>query len=751
VLKRRPQIVALNNTWVLSDSSLMALRFGWTKFPDNNTLTADFDPRTLGFSQTFANQIAVDKFPQVRIRDYDNGNGTRTLGAINPTAINWKSLSGNGAYSRFVGTHTFKFGADFRRIGVDTYIPGDGAGYFEFDRDMTSSNGSNTNALDGSPFASFLLGYPSALRETRLTVSTPLNVFTYYYGGYAQDDWRVSSRFTLNYGLRVEHEDGLREQNNNFTVGFDPAMTSNLSSVVIPADPMAGTPARNVSGGLMYAGVNGNPVTQGNPQKVKWSPRAGAVFSVDTKTVVRGGYGMYWAPFNYPVPDPTNNNYGQVGYTNNTILGTSRANPTSISNPFPSGIQQPSGNSLGALTNLDSNISYVDQNRKAPRVQQYSVDMQRELPGNMAFTASYVGARSDFIGLGGTNDTAININQLDPKYLALGATALGQQLPNPFFGNPSVPRSLSTATTLSRARLLTPFPQYRQINARQITEGRSRYNAGVFELIKRMSHGIAGRFSYTYSVLKDNQIGESNFYTAVSPMLPVNNYNYLASSPACAAAQAFTTACYDPLSEYGYSVLDVPHRVIIAPIVELPFGAGRKWANESRVADLLIGGWMLSTAINLQSGFPLNVQQNADPNLSQGGNTTANRPNLVAGDVATPGSFEDRLSSADHPTVTWINRNAFALAPAGTFGNAPRTITDVRTPPQYNVDAVIIKNFRLAGTKVAQVKFEILNMFDRPNVRALQGANNLSNANFGQTTIQAGFMRITQIMFRYSF
>ena len=143
-------------------------------------------------------------------------------------------------------------------------------------------------------------------------------------------------------------------------------------------------------------------------------------------------------------------------------------------------------------------------------------------------------------------------------------------------GNANVPRSLSTAATLSRARLLLPFPQYRQINDRQITEGRSRYNAAVVELNKRMSHGIGGRFSYTYSVLKDNQIGEGNFYTAVSPALPMNNYNYLAAAPACAGGQQFTTACYDPLSEYGYSVLDVPHRVIIAPIIELPFGTGKK-------------------------------------------------------------------------------------------------------------------------------------------------------------------------------
>jgi hypothetical protein len=342
----------------------------------------------------------------------------------------------------------------------------------------------------------------------------------------------------------------------------------------------------------------------------------------------------------------------------------------------------------------------------------------------------------------------VNINQLDPKYLALGSAALDAQLPNPFFGNPNVPRSLSTPATLSRARLLRPFPQYGQINARQVTEGLSRYNAGVFELTKRLSHGIGGRFSYTYSVLKDNQVGESNFYAAVSPGQPVNSYNYLSSAPACQAGQQFTTACYDPLAEYGYSMLDVPHRVIIAPVFDLPFGTGKRWAN-GRMADLLVGGWMISSVFNFQSGFPLNIQQAAESRL--GGNT-ANRPNRVPGaDLSTPGGFEDRLASADHPNASWLNGQAFTLAPTGTFGNTPRTITDLRTPPQRNVDLSFIKNFRVAGSKTAQLKIEVLNALNRPNVRALQGANTFGNSNFGQTTIQAGFMRITQFMFRFSF
>ncbi len=120
-----------------------------------------------------------------------------------------------------------------------------------------------------------------------------------------------------------------------------------------------------------------------------------------------------------------------------------------------------------------------------------------------------------------------------------------------------------------------------------MTEGYNRYNAGVFEFTRRLTNGFGGRFNYTYSVLKDNQIGETNFYSTVSPALAVNNYNYIASAPACADGQEFTTACYDPSAEYGYGIVDVPHRLNIAPIFELPFGTGKQWA-QGRVADAIL-------------------------------------------------------------------------------------------------------------------------------------------------------------------
>ena len=202
-------------------------------------------------------------------------------------------------------------------MGVDTYIPGDGAGFFDFDKDMTSSNGGTGSTTDGNAFAAFLLGYPSTVRTSQISVSTPLNLFTYYYGGYVQDDWRVSSQLSLNYGLRFEHEDGLREAGEP----LHGRLRSRRCRARCRRSPSRrirwpGMPARQVGGGLMYAGVDGNTTTQGNAPGVEVVAARRRRLRADAEqTVLRGGYGMYWAPFNYPGVSTSASNYGQVGYT----------------------------------------------------------------------------------------------------------------------------------------------------------------------------------------------------------------------------------------------------------------------------------------------------------------------------------------------------------------------------------------------------------------------------------------------------
>ncbi|HWI19731.1 MAG TPA: TonB-dependent receptor, partial [Vicinamibacterales bacterium] len=546
LLKRRIHMLALNNTWLPSSNTVLTLRYGLTQFRDDDTLSIDFDPTTLGFAPGFANAIQTKKFPIVNITDYYQ------LGAIDPSDRNLYSWSANGTVSKLVGRHTIKAGVDYRTIGLDSQSFSGGAGVLNFDRRYTSLNpnvnGVNGAAPSGNALASLLLGYPSGDpgNQSRIGVSAPANYFIRYYGAYLQDDFRVSSKFTLNYGLRVERETGLQEEENRFTVGFDRTLNPGgvLGSIVVNGQP--------VRGGLMYAGVNGNRTEQGNQPAAKFSPRAGFVYSMNPKTVLRGGYGIYQAPWNYPFLGAAN--YGQVGYSQNTFISQGQYVPTTfLNNPFPNGVVQPRGNSLGALEGVGSNIEFIDQNKGAPYVQQYSLDINRELPGNIAIGFEYSGATGRNLGLGGANDSAtLNINQLDARHLALGA-ALNDQVPNPFFGTGTgfAPNS----ATISRAQSLRPFPQFGNILMRQSTLGKNQYHAAIVKFEKRMSNGWGGRVNYTWSRLKDNQFGESNAFSATN-------------------GNAQDANNLDP--EYSIGLLDVPHKLVLSPIVELPFGEGKR-------------------------------------------------------------------------------------------------------------------------------------------------------------------------------
>jgi hypothetical protein len=713
ILARRVHTLALNNTWLPSSSTVVTLRYGLTKFIDDDTLSIDFDPASLGFASAFSSAIQTKKFPAVDITDY------YSLGAIDPTDRNWYSWSANGAVSRLVGRHTFKAGMDYRRIGNETQSFSGGAGDFNFDRRFTSAiptqDGVGGATPSGNALASMLLGYPTGDpgNLSRILVSEPANYFVNYFGGYFQDDFRVNSRLTINAGLRIEHEDGLREEENRFTVGFD--------RTVNPGGALGAAGAR---GGLMYAGVNGHPTQQGDQPAAKFSPRVGLVYSMNAKTVVRGGYGVYQAPWNYQAVGSAN--YGQVGFSQNTFMVQGQFVPTAtLTNPFPAGVNQPRGNSLGFLESYGTNIEFIDQDKKASYVQQYSFDVNRELPGNLAIGFEYNGATGRQLGLGGSNDGIININQLDPRHLALGLAALNEQVPNPFQG--LLPGSNFNGASISRAQSLRPFPQFNNILMRQNTGGKNQYHAAIVKLEKRMSRGWGGRINYTYSTLKDNQFGETNSYQATSGEMQ---------------------NAYDLAAEYTTGLLDVPHKVVFSPIIELPFGEGRRWAS-SGVGAAILGDWTISSIIAFESGFPYSVS-NSDNRLSAYG-FRVQRPNFSGSELETSGSREERLYAPPVSTNTWIDPNGF-VHPGLALGAQTRTLPDVRTPHRNNWDFVASKDVRMGGSRRAQIRLEVLNITNTVKAAATAAGNQqFGAAAFGRVGTQRGFMRLTQLMFRLSF
>ena len=717
ILKRRVSMLTLNNTWLPSNNTVATLRYGFTKFIDDDTLSVDYDPTQLGFSSNFINQMQVKKMPKFF------ANGYYQTGAIDPTPRNWYSWSANGTVSKLFGSHTAKIGADWRTIGIKTQSFTDGAGRFNFDQFFTSSN---PLAANGNSMASLVLGYPSgqAGNESRLTVSSPFDAFTHYYGAYIQDDWRASPKLTVNYGLRIEHENGLSEKNNGLTVAFDRTLNpgGTLGSVI---NPLTNQPIR---GGLVYAGVNGAPTEQGNAPAMKISPRAGVVYSFNPKTVVRAGYGLYWAPWNYQGVSAVN--YGNVGFTQVNNISQGQLTPTvTLTNPFPNGIAAVRGSARGALEGVGGPIDFISQDKTAPKIHQYSVDLSREMGHGIAIGFEYVGATGRELGLGGSNDGLININQVPIQYLSLG-TALLDQVPNPFFGQ-AVGKSVTSAT-IARRELLRPFPQFGDINMRQANLGKSQYNAAVFKLEKRVSNGWGGRINYTRSHLMDNQFGEGNFFSSNSGgMQDANNLD----------------------AEYSVGLLDVPNKITISPIIELPFGEGKRWA-KSGVGAAILGNWTLSSIFSIESGFPIAAWSNSNTtNIF----TAMQRANPGTGSPETDGTRYERITPKSGSGCSvepcgigfWLNTAAYSAPAAFTLGTLPRTDGNVRTADRNNWDFSASKDLQLKGRVRGELKIEVLNV---TNLAKVRGPNaQVGNAAFGVVSTQSGFMRLTQMMFRLTF
>ena len=699
LLFRTVDFIALNNIFIPNANTAIAVRYGYNRFQDFGGNYPAFDASSLGLPSSLVNAMTFNTFPNVSITGY-NG-----LGNNGPSRTTHVTQTANASISRLKGSHTVKVGAEYRRIGADVMAYSSSAGTYTFTQAFTAPT---PTASGGDAFASFLLGYPAT---GSIVVATPAQYLIDYYAGYAQDEFRASSKLTLNYGLRYEYEPGVREADNHFTVGFD--RNANFPVQV---------PGMALKGGLMYAGQNGYPTNQGKSLN-GLAPRGGFAWSLTSKDVIRGGYGFYWAPMQFSGVGETA--MGRLGYTATTTFLSStdgnrtpancRAVPSDALAEGLAGLTPPQGNSLGLATGAGGVIDFVDPSSQPGRVHQYSVDYTRELAGGIAVSIGYSGSRSNHMPVGGTVDTTVNINQIDPKYLSLGS-ALLDLVPNPFAGNAAF-GNLANSATITRGQLLRPFPQFTDVLAHRVADARTRYNAMTLRLDKRIRNNWGVNANYTFGRLMDNQFGESNTYSSRNTSALDN---------------------YDLEREWGYSLLDVPHRVNVNGTFVVPAGTGHKWLSAG-LGNALLGGWSVTTAARFQNGFPVSVWQSTNNSGLLG---STQRPNIVPGvDLATSGSLEDRLTN-------WINPAAFTAASAYTFGNAPRTLPNLRTPGQRNVDLSVQKMQRMAGRTIS-MRADVLNLFDNPLFTTLQ--SQLGTPTFGQLTAVGGYARSVQFQVRFAF
>jgi hypothetical protein len=620
------------------------------------------------------------------------------------------------------GRHTLKLGFQLE-VGRDNYAQTNVAsGAFAF-------CGSGQACFTGFSFADFLLGYadnPSNVENHffgQAVVPALVAGQQIYKGFYADDTYRVTNKLTLNLGLRYDLQGPWSERFNRLSY-FDPSAQNWLSN------PSSTAGLANVPG---LAGVRGDVFlvkpNGGNSiplDKTNISPRVGFAYSVDPKTVVRGGYGIFFIP-NYVSfgLNPNNDlvNDATTSY-NGTINGTVPIN--TINTPFLPSIVPPVGRTLGTqgtqqyATQVVQNPTVANlANHPAGYVQQWNLNFQRDLPGRFFVSAAYVGSKGTHL-----ESYSQQINQIGDNFLSQAATqcaaqtavtgtrcdATGvtvlQSVTNPFFDpTTGTAYALGTATT-NVGQLDRPYPQYTGLSLAGQGSYDSTYHSLQLTVERRFASAGSLLVAYTNSKLISDTDTLTNWLETGAGAIQDNN---------------------NLKGERSLSSQDVPQRLVISYVLDLPFGHGRRYlSGASGIMDKVVGGWGVDGVTIFQSGFPL-VITNSNPNFATlfGGGS---RPNVVQGcKTSSPMSGSAKLGE-------WFNTGCFSAPADFTFGNEPRTDSTLRSDGVRNFDFSLFKRTRFGPDERMGLEFrtEFFNLFNRTQFAPPN--TSFGSATFGQVT-----------------
>ena len=672
------------------------MRWGFNRFYSRSTQeSAGFNLASLGLPPSLVSATPDPAFPAIAMADVSSfGGGTAAQDV-------YYSRSANTTLSKFLGRHTVKAGFEFRTLH-DAGTPAQGPTSLGFSTVFTQAKPQSATAGTGASLATLLQGDVTSGSQN---VVANFNDFLRYYGWFVQDDFRVSSKLTVNLGIRFEHETGIHEEQNKLITGF--AATANPLQQAVAASGL------QVPGGVEYAGVGGNPTQTGNPLAIKYAPRIGVAYQIDSKTVVRGGYGIYWVPtfFSYQ---------NAIGYSQTTSIVTSVNNnftpAATINNPYPSGLLQPTGNTLGALSGIGQGIAIFDpQTRSAGYVQEYSIEVQREIPSGFVLSLGALGSHSLHLLQNGQN-----IDQLNPGLFGTAQTQLAahSSVANPFYGNGGV-GTIGTAT-VSPVQLLLPYPEYTSVSLSTSGTASARYYSFYFRAQRRFSNGLSVLASYTGSRSNDNIIG----------------LNTAGASQVASVSGAQNA--YNLPAEWSLSTQDVPNRFTTAITYELPFGKGKQFLANNRALDWVVGGWSANAFGVVQTGYPLSVTQTNNNSVL---GASYQRPNATGVSPITSGSTDYRIDG-------WLNPAAFSAAPEFTFGNTSRFI-DARGPGLFNWDLSLFKTFAVRERFKAQFRAEALNATN--TVYFGNPTTNINSSSFGVITSQINNPRLLQLGLRFTY
>jgi hypothetical protein len=363
----------------------------------------------------------------------------------------------------------------------------------------------------------------------------------------------------------------------------------------------------------------------------------------------------------------------------------------------------PPGRALGDRTLIGLNAGTIlPSNNRNPEYHSWNLSVQREVGWSSVIETNYTGSRGTHLLVPITTLTA-----LDPKYWSMGRTALNAAVPNPFYGLITDPLATDlNGPTVQQFRLLRPMPQFNgaSVGTSEPPRGDSSYHALQMKWDKRFSHGLSMLAHYTWSHMIDNSSHSSGNVSWLGGETRIQNI-------------------WDLDGERSLSAHDVPHRVAVAGLWQLPFGHDRKWGSDwNHLADLVLGGWNISGVFSRQSGLPLSVTQSGGQ-IWDG----TQRPNLV-GDPRTSGPITSRINN-------YFNAAAFSQPPPDVPGTAPRTLS-YRGPGIRIFDAVLIKDIAVRAGQRLEFRIEAQNVLNHPVFGdPSSGATSSDpNAGFGSTS-----------------
>jgi hypothetical protein len=468
-----------------------------------------------------------------------------------------------------------------------------------------------------------------------LTITRPLFLYQKYYAFYVQDDYRVTNRLTLNLGLRYEYTTPYAEKFGQ--IGY--------------FDWDAVQPTTGQKGQFKLIKPGGY---QENPNYLNFSPRLGLAWKASDKTVVRAGAGIFYAT--YVGVNAAATDFGNGGFVSNFLyLGPSNPLPNtppvggSWNNPFAAGIQQPSRD-----TDFVGQAVRADQlNRPSPYLSDWTLSIQREITPTLLAEVGYVGSKMTHLYWNRQH------NQNPDTQISLGPQ-LTQSVPNPFFGK--ITTGALSAATVQRRQLLRPYPQYQDVLIFRDPYGDMSYESMTLRVQKQMSHGLQMSLGYTLSKTIANT-AQSNTWV-VGPSDAMSNANYNRSIEAN----------------------DVPQRLVLSYLYDLPFGHGQPLLNHG-IAATVLGGWEFSGISVFQSGRPILITAPDQTNLYNFSSTNGRANRLH--DAALPeGQTNNR----------WFDTTAFAAAPAYTIPTDSLTQPNVRGP---GASTSIVRSLRTTGSRNA--------------------------------------------------